>query len=112
MLHLTNERRFVLGRAINDYFINRTKKPVYIGAPALVYLFTSTPALVYFHTGTLPWFTYTQAPLPWFISIFICFCSKIYIVSAGFHELVAPMHTPYYVSLSMLKLMICTCVQD
>lgn len=24
MLHLTNERRYVLGRAINDYFINRT----------------------------------------------------------------------------------------
>ena len=24
MLHLTNERRFVLGRAVNEYFINRT----------------------------------------------------------------------------------------
>ena len=24
MLHLTNERRFILGRAINEYFINRT----------------------------------------------------------------------------------------
>ena len=24
MLHLTNERRFVLGRAINEYFMNRT----------------------------------------------------------------------------------------
>ena len=24
MLHLTNERRFVLGRAINEYFVNRT----------------------------------------------------------------------------------------
>ena len=24
MLHLTNERRFVVGRAINEYFINRT----------------------------------------------------------------------------------------
>ena len=24
MLHLNNERRFVLGRAVNEYFINRT----------------------------------------------------------------------------------------
>ena len=24
MLHLSNERRFVLGRAVNEYFVNRT----------------------------------------------------------------------------------------
>ena len=81
-------RRLCLGLHINT------------GAPALVYLYTGAPASVYSYTGARP------------SNFALKLSNRIYIVSAGLYELVAPLPTPYIVNLSMLKLMICKCVQD